>query len=110
MKGLFCCACGDIVGLRAGETVSCQCGRCSGGWDDPAKGLAWYFAEDRPLLWGLGFHNNFLTHPGSTWEAHHVWETADGYYFKSMESPVVKFRPGFTNDTRWAEAEEVASL
>lgn len=102
MKGFFCTVCGDIRGLSYPERVTCKCGRCSGGWDDPERGLAWFYALDHGVLWGLGFDNRFLQHSGCTWEAHHVWETADGYYFKSMESPVVKYRPGLTNDTRWA--------
>ena len=110
MKGLFCLRCGDIRGLRAGETVYCSCGRCAGGWDDPERGLAWFYTENRDDLWGLGFDNRFLLHPGSTWEAHHVWQSADGYYFKSMESPVVKFKPGFTNDTRWVDFAEYRDL
>lgn len=107
MKGLFCLACGDIRGiLDTGYPTTCECGACSAGWDDPRKGLAWFFATDRRKLWGLGFHNGFLSHEGATWDAHHVWETADGYYFKTMESPVVKFKPGFTSDTRWATDEQ----
>lgn len=102
MKGFFCTECGDIRGLQTGRPVSCSCGRCTGGWDNPSTGLAWFYAEDRRVLWGLGFDNRFLRHEGATWEAHHSWEDADGYYFKSMQSPVVKYRPGFTNDTRWA--------
>jgi hypothetical protein len=107
VKGFFCLACGDIRGLLAEDAVACRCGRCVGGWDDPRKGLAWFYAEDRERMWALGFDNRFLMHPGSTWEAHHVWETADGSYFKSMESPVVKFKPGFTGDTRWVDFEEL---
>lgn len=101
MKGFFCTHCGDIRGLLAGTTVVCRCERCCGGWDDPLLGLAWYFTPVRSNLWGLGFHNGFLTDPILA-RAHKVWEGAEGYQFLTYQSPVVKFRPGHTSDTRWA--------
>lgn len=101
MKGFFCMACGDIRGLRASEVVECECGRCCGGWDDPQKGLAWFFATSPQMLHALGFHNGFLAEP-SLARAHRVWEEAEGYAFLTYQSPVVRFIPGATRDTRWA--------
>lgn len=101
MKGFFCLACGDIRGLRADEIVDCACGTCSGGWDDPQKGLAWFYADPRNALAALGFHNDFLMEPILA-KAHRVWEGAHGYAFLTYQSPVVKFIPGATRDTRWA--------
>lgn len=101
MKGFFCRACGDIRGLRSGEVVRCQCGRCAGGWDNPLEGHAWFFATPQSYLHALGFHNDFLTEPILA-KAHKVWEGAVGYAFLAYESPVVRFIPGATSDTRWA--------
>lgn len=105
MKALYCSACGDIRGLRSDQIVQCACGRCSGGWDEPYQGLAWFYCDDPDLLWGIGLHNGFLSEPNLV-KAHLVWQDAVGYAFLTYGSPVVKFKPGQTRDTRWASNRE----
>jgi hypothetical protein len=46
----------------------------------------------------LGVHNGFLLEPPH--KRHQVWRDADGYLFKTYESPVVRVPPGWSNDTR----------
>lgn len=105
MKAIFCSSCGEIHGLRSGHVEECGCGLSLGRWLDPQRGIA-QFAERAPgAVFVLGIHNGFLM-TGDT----SVWKDADGYLFKTQESPVVRIRPGHSNDTSLISVEEMLDV
>lgn len=110
---MFCSRCFDFRALSPEQMdkrwaiVACQCGTVEGRWTDPMRGLAIFREDgrDRPRhAWLIGIHNEFLLTEDPRL-AHRVWDTAEGYLFKSYESPVIKVRPGQSSDTRFVSME-----
>lgn len=97
MKALFCQACGDIQGLRAGEVSTCKCGNTCAAWQDPIFGRAVFAGERTEFVWCLGIHNGFLAGDNVDYGC---WRDAVGYLFLTHESPVVRIRPGSSGDTQ----------
>jgi hypothetical protein len=130
VKALYCGACGDFVALQD-EVRSCKCQRVLGRWFDGGKGLA-LFAEaeiefgqiardlakdgDPPEhAWLLGVSNSILRsaharvpRPPNFLE-YRDWQNADGTFFKTYESNIVRMRPGATIDTSFVTIDQLVS-
>lgn len=111
MKLMSCAHCGDFISpyREPRKPRWCQCGAFAVWWEDPATGVlrvhAKIGAHLDPNAWVLGIHNGFLTLPEPI-KAHHVAqllnETPDSYIFRRIGSPIIRIRPGESNDTAWA--------
>ena len=118
MKLLFCGKCGDIIApLNARDQPrSCVCGRLKVWWSDPEKGILRVHDVEGPTIagptkynevaWVLGINNSFLLYEGRI-TAEVVKQIdddcPDNYLFKRVHSPLIRFRPGETSDTAYAE-------
>jgi hypothetical protein len=110
-KLLMCQDCGDIVSpdRTAYAKRACRCGRHEVWWTDPIAGKLkvsdLHFSEyEGPRCWILGIHNGFLTWP----ERHTsdsiktiVDNTSPSYLFKTLNSLIIRIRPGESNDTSY---------
>lgn len=106
MKAIHCTRCHDIRALSVGHVVVCECGCAAGAWRDPIRGKAIFYEAAEGCVEVIGVHNHFLTEPGIN-ERYKVWENADGYLFKTYQSPVIRIRPGMSNDTILGTFDEV---
>lgn len=110
MKLLFCISCGDIISPGRGNDMVrwCFCGEHAVWWHDTDRGILHvhdaYASRKRCFV--LGINNDFLMHAEPI-TAHDVKrmddECPDSYLFKRLHSPLVRFRPGETADTAYAE-------
>lgn len=116
MKMLFAECCGSIVvpGNAAFDARSCRCGRSRCWWDDPTAGrFGCYSSLGIDAVSVLGLHNGLLR---ESFQAIGVIqgdamrriidETPDNYIFKQAQSLIIRFKPGFSNDTRFIEKSE----
>lgn len=123
MKLLFCQDCGDIFSPLPGAATAryCLCKRHAVWWTDPSSGQLRCHdtrAADKkkagnwePRAFILGITNALLRYPfPQTEEAtRHLIDQHDAsYLFKQRNSLIVRFRPGETSDTGWADLPGVA--
>lgn len=126
MKLLFaeCCASIVVPYGKAGVARWCECTRSCCWWDEPSSGKFVVFNFDGPKRVSiLGIHNGLLRAPFKEWDTEKgrdefgciqrsvfkeiLEETPDYYLFKSMQSLIIRVRPGFSDDVRFATLEEV---
>lgn len=118
MKLLFCENCGDLVTPSKNPHFPkfCECRGSCCWWIDPKVGkfAVWsQFGQKKVSV--IGIHNALLTTPypeitnesktvevgclqGATM-SHLIDETPNSYLFKQLRSLIVRFRPGFSNDS-----------
>lgn len=131
MKLLYCEQCGDLV-VPSGtpkQARLCRCTRACIWWEDPAAGkLVVYSVSGPSSVSVIGLHNGLLTEPfhshrepsteggcerrlipGDT-IARLIDETPGSYLFKQVQSLVIRIRPGYSSDTRFAGEEEAAPV
>lgn len=117
MKLLYCQICGDIIAPFRGNLKPrwCLCERHAVWWVDGTRGILRVYDKEGPTVAGpahynqmcyvLGINNHFLHHPGDI-NAEVVKqldvECPDSYLFKRWHSPIIRIRPGYSNDTGWA--------
>ena len=129
-KLLFCEICGDIVAPFPTANVPRYCrGGCHAvWWVDPFRGIlrlyetrgrydppkegsdpnyaVWLRKRSPHAAWVLGLHNQFLHfsqgHSKKTIQTI-LDGTPDSYIFKTVNSVIIRIRPGESNDTDWAE-------
>lgn len=110
MKLMFTLCCGSlIVPHPTNEVVRwCKCRKGACWWVDGAKGIFDIYHENYSDVYGIGLHNGLLTWPldGSTMILSEdiksiVEATPEYYFFKRLESLIIKFRPGATGDTHF---------
>lgn len=118
MKLLFAECCGDIIAPfpEPFQARSCRCRRHWVWWENPVAGVlrvcdrqaVW--SEDTAWIrspkecWIIGLHNRFLTHPGRITREDVtaiLAATPETYIFKRINSPVIRIRPGESNDTAY---------
>lgn len=129
MKMLLCEECMDIVVPDHRDRVArhCRCYRHAVWWDDGVKGTLKIFDARREQdaqrtsdadghrtviyprrAYVIGLTNALLTWPEETLTAASVQEMIDmhpdSYLFKRYRSLVVRFRPGHSSDTSYADA------
>jgi hypothetical protein len=126
MKILFAECCGDLVVPDPTPRKARWC-RCKGAcvwWDDPVSGrLAVYSRHGRFMLSIVGLHNGLLAQQfpvvrdPDTLDRERgvitgdvitriIEETPASYLFKTLRSLVIRIRPGYTDDTRFAASAE----
>lgn len=115
MKILFCENCGDLVVpyTEAYKARWCRCNSSCCWWIDPQRGnfACWSMMGER-VVSILGINNMLLTEPFVVTESNSEFgciqksaiermltDTPDSYLFKRLNSMIVRFRPGFSNDT-----------
>jgi hypothetical protein len=131
VKLLFCQVCGDIVAANP-EPRSvrwCRCGTHAVWWIDPTRGTLRLFERDAVWVpaaegqdpshhaWSrkrsphrayvIGLHNGFLMFDGqhSAQSIQAILSlTPDSYLFARQRSLIIRFRPGETTDTDWADS------
>lgn len=110
MKILFAECCGDlVVPDSSGKVRWCRCKRACCWWEDVNAGkfaCHSFFGSNGVSI--LGINNALLTEPLTEFPAIQkhtikrlVEETPTSYLFKQVESLIIRFRPEFTNDTRF---------
>ncbi len=122
-KLLYCDVCQNIVQLKKTPRIPvwCDCKRHAAWWENPSAGdVRLHDAQavrhgghtngvpHAPAGWVLGLHNALLTSQIEevTTEAfvtRVLASTPDNYIFRQAGSLIVKFRPGVSDDSRWAE-------
>lgn len=130
MKLLYAECCGTLVVPSRNERVPrwCECQRSCCWWDDPEAGKFAVFSNcgrDKTSI--IGLHNGLLLAPFKQYDDGRggireygfiqgdlikqiLEETPASYAFKTVSSLVIRCRPGFTNDTRFADYAEVRLL
>jgi hypothetical protein len=116
MKILFAECCGDlVVPESAGKIRWCRCNKACCWWEDANAGKfachSFFGIKGCSIL---GINNALLTEPFVQRDSGYefgaiqkdvikrlIEETPDSYLFKRVESMIVRFRPEFTNDTRF---------
>ena len=102
MKMMIAKCCGEIVVPCSdkGLVRYCVCLRSAVWWDDPITGeLVVWRDVDAPMPEVLGINNSFLTAPMSRLglvdkpTLHATCERAEGYLFKTLDSPIVRVLP-----------------
>lgn len=116
MKLLYCQDCGDIIApfRQKNKPRYCACTRHALWWEDPQKGIVRvydkYGDDGQPIeakAWLIGMTNLWLQYPSETltkedYEA--IIDAHDDYYlFKRQRSVAIRFRPGMTGDSGWAQ-------
>jgi hypothetical protein len=116
MKLLYCQDCGDITAPwpQANKPKYCRCGRHAVWWVHPSAGILRvydkYGNEGQPIearAYVLGLTNAWLLASDHVdWTGDKSIEIADqhpeSYLFKTRRHCIVRFRPGESGDTRWA--------
>lgn len=108
MKLLMCRVCGDTISPHRQNLKprTCECGEYSVWWVNGAAGVLEVRANrgNKGHAWVLGINNSFLTLPEPI-SAHDIKriddECPDSYIFKRIHSPIIRIRPGQSNDTSW---------
>lgn len=112
MKLLFCQSCSDIISPNqdARHPRWCRCGSHAVWWENPFTGeiRVHHKRAQRGGAMLIGLHNGILSAAEmrttrSTVEAL-LASTPDTYIFKQANSLVIKFAPGMSSDSAWAEA------
>jgi hypothetical protein len=120
-KLLYCEPCGSILSPNraARQPRWCTCARHAIWWENPSAGdirLHDKFSvrdgthvngiPHRPAAYVLGLHNALLEDPSEVTTAAFVEtvlrRTPSNYIFKEAMSLIIKFRPGVSDDSRWA--------
>lgn len=109
MKLLFCQDCGDIVAPHRQDMKVrwCNCRTHAIWWVDGTRGILRVHDTRgyNRYAFVIGLHNRFLGFPGNHIGAEDVKaildDTPDTYIFKRINSPVIRIRPGYSNDTAW---------
>lgn len=117
MKLLLCQECYDIVAPNPTNLLcrTCICQRHTVWWVDGAKGILKVCDchQENNAAYVLGINNQFLRYPGEI-TAHVVKQIDDAcpdtYIFKRIHSPLIRIRPGQSNDTSWATREELLEV
>jgi len=122
MKLLFAECCGDLIvpASYAHSPRWCRCGSACCWWREPLSGLfSCYSIHGEQKVSILGINNSLLytefpkiKNEGKETEfgaiqrnaiQEMIEQTPDHFLFKQMRSMIVRFRPGFTNDTKFEE-------
>ena len=110
MKILFAECCGSLVVPHSepDNPNYCKCRSACCWWDNPHTGLfACWSTLGKYYVSIIGLHNGLLadltppnSHVTKTDMEQILADTPSTYLFKTLNSLVIRFRPGFTNDTR----------
>lgn len=109
MKLMVCAHCNDFISpfSEPRKPRWCQCGMHAVWWENPHTGalrIHRKFPSDRNA-WVLGINNSFLMLPEPI-TAEDIKriddECPDSYLFKRIHSPLIRIRPGQSNDTGYA--------
>lgn len=116
MKLLFCEICGDIIAPYRRPMLPrfCGCKRHAVWWTEPRAGIL--RVNDtrepagrmprRPKVYVLGITNLLLSCPLQSLDASVITDIIDAhedhYLFRRWRSPIIRIRPGESNDTGWA--------
>lgn len=108
MKLLFCQSCGDILAPLRKDLAArwCRCNRHAVWWVDGQRGILRLHDRygENDAAYVLGINNDFLSCPHRI-TAQDVKDindaTPDTYLFKRIGSPLIRVRPGESNDTAW---------
>jgi hypothetical protein len=111
MKILFAECCGALVVPGSGGEVSwCRCKAACCWWEDPPSGkFACHSHFGINGVSVIGIHNSLLSEmfPNGFGAIQKntikqiIEDTPETYLFKTVESLIVRFRPEFTNDTKF---------
>lgn len=110
MKLLHCAYCGDFISpyKTPKEPRWCQCKAYAVWWENPLTGVLRIHAKlgNYENAYVIGINNAFLylPEPISAEDVKRIDdECPDSYLFKRIHSPIIRVRPGQTNDTAWAD-------
>jgi hypothetical protein len=124
MKMLFCENCGDLVvpSHEAYKPQWCRCNASCCWWINPSSGeFACWSQLGRQKVSVIGINNSLLTVPFSESLNENdkkvefgciqkdaieaiIDNTPDSYLFKQLRSLIVRFRPGYSTDTFFAQS------
>lgn len=123
-KLLFCGACGDVVSMSQHDNDPrwCNCLRHAAWWHNGQRGIIHVHDRLMPTrnggaggkAWIIGLHNSLLTFGGVVDDNTNkvtskgaveaiLISTPDTYVFKRTHSLAIRFAPGYTGDSAWAE-------
>lgn len=111
MKLLACAHCNDFISpySKPRKPRWCQCGQFAVWWENPFTGelrvhsKLGHFDKNAYII---GINNAFLRlpEPITAFDVRRIDdECPESYIFKKIHSPIIRIRPGESNDTAWAD-------